>query len=86
MKQSNPITGLDRPTGFQEAEVPRFHDKQHMKVERLSALSTGHLHTPRYYSWFSFMLGHVVAQWLRHCGTNQKVAGSIPDGVIGIFY
>ena len=26
-----------------------------------------------------------VAQWLRCCATNQKVAGSIPDGVIGIF-
>jgi hypothetical protein len=23
-KQSNPITGLDRPWGFHEAEVPRF--------------------------------------------------------------
>jgi hypothetical protein len=29
--------------------------------------------------------GHAVVQWLRHCTTNQKVAGSIPDGVIGIF-
>ena len=27
-----------------------------------------------------------VAQWLRCCATNWKVAGSIPDGVIGIFY
>jgi len=27
-----------------------------------------------------------VAQWLRCCATNRKVAGSIPDGVIGIFY
>jgi len=27
--------------------------------------------------WFS---------WLRHCDTSRKVAGSIPDGVIGIFY
>jgi hypothetical protein len=26
-----------------------------------------------------------VAQWLRHCATNRKVAGSIPDGVTGIF-
>jgi hypothetical protein len=26
-----------------------------------------------------------VAQWLRYCATNPKVAGSIPDGVIGIF-
>jgi hypothetical protein len=33
------------------------------------------------YTW-----GHAVAQWLRHCATNRKVAGSIPDGVIGIFH
>jgi len=26
-----------------------------------------------------------VAQWLRCCATNRKVAGSIPAGVIGIF-
>jgi hypothetical protein len=31
-------------------------------------------------------LGHAVAQWLRHCATNRKVAGSVPDGVIGIFH
>ena len=24
--------------------------------------------------------------WLRHCATSQKVAGSIPDGVIGNFH
>jgi len=24
--------------------------------------------------------------WLRHCATSWKVAGSIPDGVIGIFH
>jgi hypothetical protein len=29
--------------------------------------------------------GHAVAQWLRHCATNRKVAGLIPDGVIGVF-
>ena len=26
------------------------------------------------------------AQWLRCCVTNRKVAGSIPDGIIGIFH
>jgi hypothetical protein len=31
-------------------------------------------------------LGTAVAQWLRYCATNQEVAGSIPDGVIGIFH
>jgi hypothetical protein len=24
--------------------------------------------------------------WLRYCATSRKVAGSIPDGVIGIFH
>jgi len=39
-----PITGLDRPWGFQEVEVPRFQDSQHIKVVRLSALCTGHFY------------------------------------------
>jgi len=30
--------------------------------------------------------GTAVVQWLRCCATNRKVAGSIPDGVIGIFH
>ena len=31
-------------------------------------------------------LGTALAQWLRCCATNRKVAGSILDGVIGIFH
>ena len=27
-KQSNPITDLERPRGFQEVEVPRFQDNR----------------------------------------------------------
>jgi hypothetical protein len=38
--KSNPITGLNRPRGFQEVEAPRFQDNRHMKVVR-SALRTG---------------------------------------------
>ena len=30
-------------------------------------------------------MGTAVAQWLRCCAANRKVAGSIPDGVIGFF-
>jgi hypothetical protein len=30
------------------------------------------------------MWRHAVTQWLIHCATNRKVAGSIPDGVIEI--
>ena len=29
--------------------------------------------------------GTAVAQWLWGCVTNLKIAGSIPDGVTGIF-
>jgi hypothetical protein len=45
-KVSNPVTGLDRPLGFQEVEAPRFLDNRHMKVVRLSALHTGCLYPP----------------------------------------
>jgi hypothetical protein len=29
--------------------------------------------------------GHVVAEWLRHCATSQKVTGSRPDEVHELF-
>ena len=39
---------------------------------------------------FTFALSIIwvtaVAQWLRRCATNRMVAGSIPDGVTGIFH
>ena len=30
--------------------------------------------------------GNAIAQWLRCCATNRKVAGSIPAGVTGFFF
>ena len=42
-RQSNPITDLDWPSGFQEDEDPRFQDNRHMKVVS-SALHTGCLY------------------------------------------
>ena len=50
VKVSNSITGLERPSGFQEVEAPRLQDSRRMKVVRLSALRTGQ------YSWYSFLL------------------------------
>jgi len=44
--KSGLITGLDRPWAFQEFEAPRFQDNWHMKVLRLSALSTGRPYPP----------------------------------------
>jgi len=88
-KQSHYRSG-QTPRVPEEVEAPRFEDNRHMKVVRLSALRTGRLYPlppfPRKYSWYSFLLRTAVAQWLRRCATNRKVAGSIPDGVIGIFH
>ena len=35
---------------------------------------------------YHITMGTAVAQWLRCCATNRKVAGSIPDGVVLIFH
>jgi len=35
---------------------------------------------------YAILRGTAVAQWLRCCATNRNGAGSIPDGVIGIFH
>jgi len=32
-----------------------------------------------------FRMDTALAQWLRCCATNRKVAGSVPAGVIGFF-
>jgi len=45
-RYSNSCTILDRPWGFKEVEVPRFHKKWHMKVVRLLALGTDRLYPP----------------------------------------
>jgi len=43
------------------------------------------LYRLRYLSYYNYM-GTAVAQWLRCCATNRKVAGSIPVDVSGFFF
>jgi hypothetical protein len=38
-----------------------------------------------YITQTSIAFGTAVVQWLRYCPTNQKVSGSIPDGVTEVF-
>jgi hypothetical protein len=46
---------------------------RHNKPEQPNSVATPHS-------------GYALAQWLRHCATNRKVARSVPEGVIGMFY
>ena len=39
-----------------------------------------------FWLYIHLSVGTALAQWLRCCVTNRKVAGSIPDGVIWIFH
>ena len=46
-KKAIPLQVWTGPWGFQEVEAPRFQDNRHMKLVRLSALSTGCLYPQR---------------------------------------
>jgi hypothetical protein len=62
------------------------------KLLRLVGFIIRIYHDGRSHEWqlneaiYAYYLGTAVAQWLRCCATNRKVAGSIPDGDIGIFH
>ena len=46
-----------------------------------------HIYIYTYIHTYAYIhTGTAVAQWLRCCATNRKVAGSIPHSVIGIFH
>jgi hypothetical protein len=46
-----------------------------------------HILYPVYLSKYKMACGGTRwPSWLRHCATNRKVAGSIPNGVIRIFH
>jgi len=53
-------------------------------ILRKHPINALHMLMPLYSPLHCYMLGTAVAQWLRCCATNQKVAGSIPVGVIDI--
>ena len=64
--------------------------KNSPRVLTLSHINSFHVPRPIYLSLILILSFHIrretaVAQWLRCCVTNRKVAGSIPAGVSGIF-
>ena len=66
--------------GLQQQHQAWHHDTCLDFVKLHSSVSISPLHElHKIVPW----AGTAVAQWLRWCATNRKVAGSIPDGVIG---
>jgi hypothetical protein len=54
----------------------RHNRNASMTMMGFEALRTGHIQPPKGNILGTyFCLGHAVAQWLRHCATNRKVAG-----------
>ena len=75
-----------RKTSLQKAnyELPSLPSSERNRSQcRMTEMEMKYL---TFYRRYHRMWGTTVAQWLRCCATNRKVAGSIPDGVIGIFH
>ena len=73
--QSNPITGLDRPRGSQISRQSAREEGKVVSPTHRPPLPPGNIPGTHFCS--------AVAQWLRCCATNRKVAGSISAGVSG---
>jgi hypothetical protein len=65
-------------------EIPRMLFQEDVNLELGPFLKKGF--TLKILGDVMRMMGHPVAQCLSHFATIRKVAGSIPDGVIGIFH
>jgi hypothetical protein len=54
--ESNPITGLDRPLGFQEVEAHRISRQSAYEGGKVVSPTHWPRLAPRKYSWYSFLL------------------------------
>jgi hypothetical protein len=57
----------------------------HRYLAKTDAVAAVQLSFRSQFNTKSLLLRTGWRSWLRHCATNREVAGSIPDGVTGIF-
>ena len=77
-----PVTGLDRPWGFQKFEATRFKDNRPMKVVRLSAVSIGRLYPQEIFLVLISVRGWVDTRAIvRPEGLWQWRSAVIPSGI-----
>jgi hypothetical protein len=73
------------PNGTKKMRTTQeIYEKSNIEVPSRNHCWRGVAIIIKYYDFVSVFLG--ACGWLRHCATNQKVAGSIPYDVTGIFH
>ena len=83
--QTDTVDYVDNPVCLNRIAIT-IQSKQIRKCVHSLALRARSLFFLNFKSFATLKKGTAVAQWLRCCATNRKVAGSIPTGVIGIFH
>jgi hypothetical protein len=79
MERTRPRNGMEDDRWPKTLILPKRKSKEDQELNRVRKF----VMQWRRKDWMKYggNGGHAVAQWLRHCATNWKAAGSIPDGI-----
>ena len=81
-----PLQPLKNVANCNENVIENYVSRAHPKRAVLNSHNKINKNTNLKIIFLTNKMGTAVAQWLRCCATNPKVARSIPDSVIGMFH